>query len=72
MRLTEHDKRALGAIHRGAAMPKTSNFDQSERRLEKLKAAGLVADAHTLTNAGRDTLRDYYRSQGWADLASRV
>lgn len=72
MKLSEHDLRALGAIHRGSGVPKLSNFDKPEKRLAKLKAAGMVAEDGKLTDMGRSSLRGYYFDQGWTDMAGRV
>jgi hypothetical protein len=72
MKLSEHDQRALGAIHRGLGIPKLSNMDKPEKRLAKLKDAGLVAPDSKLTDEGKERLREYYNAQGWAELAERV
>lgn len=72
MKLSEHDLRALGSIHRGAGVPKLSNFDNTEKRLARLKVAGMVADDGKLTDMGRSNLRGYYLDQGWDEMAGKV
>lgn len=72
MRITEREYRTLGAVHSGRGLVKLSNFDKPEQRVEKLKAAGLIGDDGTLTDAGRDRLRAYYQGEGWPEMAARV
>ena len=71
-KMTEREYRTLGAVHSKRGLVKLSNFDNPEKRVEKLKAAGLVSADGVLTAAGCEHLRAYYIAQGWPEMAARV
>ena len=72
MKITEREYRTLGAIHSKRGHVKLSNFDNPEKRVEKLKAAGLVSADGVLTETGCKSLRAYYMAQGWPEMASGI